>query len=136
MGFGTRNIDLVPFALYQYCFITYLYMMQYTGTVRFIGPKEEIGANALVKQTVVLEEDTDREFKWGLAVDFFKDKTELLNGVKVGDMITVHLNTRVNESKTQPGRFFNSITAWRLEAGQGSEKPASKKSEANDDLPF
>ena len=109
--------------------------MQYTGTVKFIGPKETIGANALEKQTIVLEEETDREFKGGLAVDFFKEKTELLNGVKVGDMITVHINTRVNESKTQPGRYFNSITGWRLEAGAVSEKAASKK-ESNDDLPF
>jgi hypothetical protein len=37
--------------------------MQYTGTVKFIGPKEEVGANALIKQTMVLEENTDREFK-------------------------------------------------------------------------
>ncbi len=111
--------------------------MQYTGTVKFIWQKEEIGANALVKQTVVLEEETDREFKGGLAVDFFKEKTDLLNGVKVGDMITVYINTRVNESKTQAGRYFNSITGWRLEAGQGSEKPAAKKTnESNDDLPF
>ena len=74
--------------------------MQYTGTVKVIGPKEEVGANALVKQTMVLEENTDREFKGGLAVDFFKEKTELLDGVKVGDMVTAYLNTRVNESKT------------------------------------
>lgn len=82
-----------------------------------------------------MEEETDREFKGGLAVDFFKDKTELLSNVKIGDLVTVHINTRVNESKTQPGRYFNSITAWRLEAGAVSEKPAGKK-ENNDDLPF
>ena len=109
--------------------------MQYTGTVKFIWPKETIGANALEKQTIVLEEETDREFKGGLAVDFFKDKTELVNNLKVGDLVTVHINTRVNESKTQPGRYFNSITAWRLEQGAVSEKPAGKK-ESNDDLPF
>ena len=111
--------------------------MQYTGTVKFIWPKETIGANALDKQTLVLEEETDREYKGGLAVDFFKEKTELLSNVKVGDLITVYINTRVNESKTQPGRYFNSITGWRLEAGAGSEsKGGSKKEEANDDLPF
>jgi len=38
-------------------------IMQYTGTVKFIGPKETIGANGLEKQTIVLEEETDREFK-------------------------------------------------------------------------
>jgi len=37
--------------------------MQYTGTVKFIGPKETIGANEIEKQTIVLEEETDREFK-------------------------------------------------------------------------
>ena len=109
--------------------------MQYTGTVKFIWPKETIGSNGLEKQTVVLEEDTEREFKGGLAVDFFKEKTELLNEIKVGDLITVHINTRVNESKTQPGRYFNSITGWRLEQGAGSSN-TNKKEEADDDLPF
>jgi len=81
----------------------------------------------------VLEEETDREYKGGLAIDFFKEKTELLSNIKVGDLVTVYLNTRVNESKTQPGRWFNSITGWRLE--QGAEN-STKKEEENDDLPF
>lgn len=106
--------------------------MQYTGTVKFIWPKEEVGANAIVKQTIVLEEETDREFKGGLAVDFFKEKTDLLNDVNVGDMITVYINTRVNESKTQPGRYFNSISGRRLEAGNAG----GAKKEEGDDLPF
>ena len=110
--------------------------MQYTGTVKFIWPKETIGVNDLEKQTIVLEEETDREFKGGLAVDFWKEKTELINNVKVGDLITVHINTRVSESKTQPGRYFNSITGWRLEAGANNENKASSKKEENDDLPF
>jgi len=110
--------------------------MQYTGTVKFIWPKETIGVNDLEKQTIVLEEETDREFKGGLAVDFFKEKTELVSNLKVGDLVTVHINTRVNESKTQPGRYFNSITGWRLEAWAGSESKGSGKKEDNDDLPF
>ena len=110
--------------------------MQYTGTVKFIWPKETIGVNDLEKQTIVLEEETDREFKGGLAVDFFKDKIELISNIKVGDVITVYINTRVNESKTQPGRYFNSITGWRLEQGASNENKPSAKKEANDDLPF
>ena len=108
--------------------------MQYTGTVKFIWPKETVGANGIEKQTIVLEEETDREYKGGLAVDFFKEKTELLSSIKVGDLITVYLNTRVNESKTQPGRRFNSVTGWRLEQGAGTA--GGKKEETNDDLPF
>lgn len=107
--------------------------MQYQGNVKFIGQKETIGEN-LEKQTIVLEENTDREFKGSLAVDFFRDKIQLLDNVKVGDLITVHLNTRCNESKTQPGRYFNSVTAWRIETGAQQSAPAGQA--ANDDLPF
>ena len=80
-----------------------------------------------------MEEETDREYKGGLAVDFFKEKTELLSNIKIGDLITVYINTRVNESKTQPGRRFNSITGRRLEQGAGN---TSGNKEASDDLPF
>ena len=62
------------------------------------------------------------EQKWGL------------EGVRVGDLVTVQLNSRCNESKTQPGRYFNSITCWKLTAGQGA--PASAAPKADDDLPF
>lgn len=107
--------------------------MQYEGIVKAICQKEVIG-NDLEKQTLVLEENTDREFKGSLAVDFFRDKIALLEGVKVGDVVTVQLNSRCNESKTQPGRYFNSITCWKLTAGQGA--PASAAPKADDDLPF
>jgi hypothetical protein len=71
-----------------------------------------------------------------LAVDFFKDKTQLLENIKVGDTVTVHLNARCNESKTQPGRYFNSITGWRIEQGAQEQAQASSKKSGGDDLPF
>ena len=107
--------------------------MQYQGIVKFIWSKEIIGDN-LEKQTIVLEEISDREFKWSLAVDFFRDKIALLDNVKIWDTVTAHLNSRCNESKTQAGRYFNSITCWRIESGSASQSaPASSQS---DDLPF
>jgi len=75
--------------------------MQYTGFVKFIGPRETIG-EGVEKQTVVLEENTDREFKGSIAVDFFRDKINLLSDVNTGDLITVHLNARANESLQKP----------------------------------
>ncbi len=108
--------------------------MQYEGIVKVICPKEVIG-NDLEKQTLVLEENTDREFKGSLAVDFFRDKIALLEGVKVGDVVTVQLNSRCNESKTQAGRFFNSITCWKLTAG-ANQSAAGSAPKADDDLPF
>ena len=103
--------------------------MQYQGFVKFIGPKETIG-EGVDKQTIVLEENTDREYKGSIAVDFFRDKINLLADVNTGDLITVHLNARANESKNQPGRRFNSITCWRIEKASWSESSSS------DDLPF
>lgn len=107
--------------------------MQYEGIVKFIGQREVIG-NDLEKQTIVLEENTDREFKGSLAIDFFRDKIALLEWVKVGDLVTAQLNSRCNESKTQAGRYFNSITCWKLTAGAGQSSAAAPK--VDDDLPF
>jgi hypothetical protein len=106
-------------------------IMHYQGIVKFIWQKESI-AEGVEKQTIVLEENTDREFKGSLAVDFFRDKIQLLENVKVGDLVTAHLNTRSNESKNQPGRYFNSVTCWRIETGN-QWTPAQS---SNDDLPF
>ena len=103
--------------------------MQYQGFVKFIGPKETIG-EGVEKQTIVLEENTDREYKGSIAVDFFRDKINLLADVNTGDLITVHLKARANESKNQPGRWFNSITCWRI------EKSSSEGTNGWDDLPF
>ena len=104
--------------------------MQYQGTVKYIGPRETIGAGDIEKQTIVLEEISDREFKGSIAVDFFRDKIALLEGVNLGNVITVHLNARANESRNQPGRWFNSITCWRV------EKAGATPSASSDDLPF
>ena len=105
--------------------------MQYQGTVKHIAPVETIGANGdIQKQTIVLEEISDREFKGSIAVDFFRDKIALLEGVNLGDVITVHLNARANESRNQPGRYFNSITCRRVEKSNGAANSSS------DDLPF
>lgn len=106
--------------------------MEYTGKVKFIGEKEVIGDKKLEKMTIVLDEETDREFKWGLAVDFFGDKIALTEWIKLNDVITVYLNTRVSESKTQPGKYFNSISSWKVV----KDKEETKEGTENEDLPF
>lgn len=103
--------------------------MEYTGKVTFIWDRDFVGANNLEKITICLEEATEKEFKWSLSVDFFNDKIDLLNGVNVGDVITVHINTKTFEHKTIPGKYFNSITVWKLD----KQKPTKVE---QDDLPF
>ena len=103
--------------------------MQYQGFVKFIWPRETIW-EGIEKQTIVLEENTDREYKGSIAVDFFRDKIALLSDVNTDDLITVHLKFRANESKNQPGRWFNSITCWRI------EKANASAGDSSDELPF
>lgn len=104
--------------------------MQYEGKIIHIGDVETVGQNALQKRTVVLEEHTDREFKGGIAFDLIKDKVDLINSFKVGDMVKVSLNFRTNYSENTQ-RYYTSISAWRIEALNGSNTPVQ-----DDDLPF
>lgn len=86
--------------------------MNYQGKITHILPLEHVGANQLAKRTIILEEATDKEWKGGLAVDFLKDKTELVNDVQVGDIVDCSLNFRVNEYN---GRRYNWVTCWKME---------------------
>lgn len=103
--------------------------MQYSGKVTYIGPVEEIGENKTPKITFVLTEITDREYPGSLAVDIWGDKTGLIDGVAEGDEITAFLNSR---SREYNGRYYNSISAWRIEKGNGG----TTKPEEDEDLPF
>lgn len=114
--------------------------MNYEGKITHILPLEHVWANQLPKRTIILEEVTDKERKWGLAVDFLKDKTELVTDVKVGDIVTCNLNFRVNEYN---GRRYNWITCWKMEKQWwSSDSPAPAATESfewekySDELPF
>jgi hypothetical protein len=52
--------------------------MNYEGKIIKLLPEETVGKNNLRKQTIVLEEINDREWKGGLVVDFFNDKIDLV----------------------------------------------------------
>ena len=103
--------------------------MQYQGFVKFIGPRETIG-EGVEKQTIVLERTLTESSKGLSQLIFLETKINLLSDVNTGDLITVHLNARANESRNQPGRWFNSITCRRVE--KSSTAPAN----SSDDLPF
>lgn len=105
--------------------------MQYEGTITFIGEIETVGQNALQKRTVVLEEVTDREFKWGLAFDLIKDKVNLIDPFHVGDTVKVSLNFRTNYSENTQ-RYYTSISAWRIDGMNAG----AWNSAQDDDLPF
>ena len=87
--------------------------MTYNWIIINIGEIFTVGQNWLQKRTVVLEEATDKEYKWGIAFDLIKDKVNLIYGFKVGDTVEVSLNFRTNYSE-KTKNYYNSINAWSI----------------------
>lgn len=74
------------------------------------------------KQTIVLEEDRDTEYKGGIVIDFWGEKTSLLSGLNIWEKVTVWLNSKAREYN---GRRYNAITWWKLEKSSGWAAPAA-----------
>ena len=100
--------------------------MNYIWKLVYIWEIEKVGKNALDKRTVVLEEVTDKDYKWWLAFDLIKDKVFLTDDFRVWDTVEVSLNFKASEYN---GRWFTNINARKIEG---------KKTEAEEDnsLPF
>jgi len=94
-------------------FIFINYIMEYTWTIIKIGKIETVGKSAMEKRTVVLEEVTDKEFKWGIVFDLIKERTKLIDWYHVGDTITVSLNFKTSYYQVKD-TYYNSITAWKI----------------------
>lgn len=115
--------------------------MEYEGTIINLIPEELVGQNQLRKKAIVVEEITDRDYKWSVVVDFYGDKCDLLNGFKVGDEVKVGLNFRAREYNN---RRYNGISWWRVDSltgwGESSQGQSSSAAPATtsyeDDLPF
>lgn len=89
--------------------------MQYNWIVAQLLPEEVIGEKQLRKRTIILDEDSDSQYKGWLAVDFFNDKIDMIASLKTWQKVTVYLNSKVREYN---GRRYNSITGWRIDTDQ------------------
>lgn len=105
--------------------------MNYTWIIINIWAITTVGQNWLQKRTVVLEEATDKDYKWGIAFDLIKDKVNLIDGFKVGDTVEVSLNFRTNYSE-KTKNYYNSINAWSIKKVWASTDTSS----VDDDMPF
>ena len=105
--------------------------MNFEWIITMIGNEETVWQNNLRKITFVIEEESDREFKWSIAVDIFGDRVDMMKDFKVWDKVNAALNSRAREYN---GRWFNGVSAWRLDKTDWSAAP--KSAPAEDDLPF
>jgi hypothetical protein len=95
--------------------------------------------------------DASGNYPQDILFQLTQDRTNLLEGVNVNDMVNVTFNIRGREWTSPAGevKYFNSLDVWKLEKAQGGAaptppdvKPADATSaetlveEDDDDLPF
>jgi hypothetical protein len=82
-------------------------------------------ASGFKKQVIVIE--VDGKFPQKVAVEFGKEKIDLLSSVAVGNEVSASVNIRGSEYN---GRYFVSLSGWKIDilsAGTSTE---------TDDIPF
>lgn len=102
-----------------------------TGTVHHIGPIESVGSNGFTKRLLVV--NNGQQYDNLTPIELKKDKTSLADGLKVGQAVTVHVNVGGREYS---GKYYSSITGWKVEAQSAQHPEAAPLAEDSDSLPF
>lgn len=103
-----------------------------SGKLIVLNDSEAV-SEKLTKRTFVVE--TAEQYPQSLLFEAINDKTKLLDKFKVSQDVTVSFNLRGREYK---GKYFNTLSVWRIVAGEGvSEQPVDVSAAPDDDdLPF
>ena len=91
--------------------------LQFEGKVVKVLPKQTFWS-WFEKQTLILEEDSTKEYKQSLSVDFFKEKMKMLDSLKEGDSVVVKFNTKTKEHN---GRYYNSINGRAIDTNKNND---------------
>lgn len=126
---------------------------QLTGKIKVIGAIEQKSDTFKVR-TFVVTIDGDTTYPQHVQLQATNDKCDMLNTFTVGSEVTVAFNLRGREwtGTDNSVKYFNSLDAWRIEAGATAAAPAQGGAQANaiptnqmpvtvvpetgDDLPF
>ena len=115
--------------------------LQFTGTIHLIGETKQI-TDTFSKREFVVTDGADQYPKF-INFELIKDNVDLVNGLKVGQEITVSFNLdgRIWTNPQGEDKFFNSLKAWKIEAVGNAPAPkkAPKQQEPEGDvqnLPF
>jgi len=124
--------------------------MELQGKVKVIGNEQQVSATFKKRELVIV---TDSQYPEHILIEFNQDKTDLLNGLSIGQEVKVSINIRGREWVNPQGetKYFNSISGWKVEKLQ-SEAPSTQLApvpaastfepasnftkEEHDDLPF
>ena len=87
--------------------------MEIKGKIKVLGATQEVSATFKKRELVVA---TEEQYSQPILIEFVQDKTELLNGYKVGESVTVSINLKGREwvSPQNEVKYFNSIHGWKI----------------------
>ena len=88
--------------------------MELTGTIHKIEETQTF-ESGFQKRTLVI--NNEQQYRPFVAIDFLKDRIDLLDKYKVGDAVSVSVNIGNDYYKD---KLYNSITGWRIEKSEGS----------------
>ena len=87
--------------------------MNLTGQIKAIMPAKETATFKSVE--VIITTDFDTKYPQHISVQLNQGKTSLIDGIKVGDLVTAEFNLRGRlYQKDGIDKYFNSIEIWQL----------------------
>ncbi|MEN8887140.1 MAG: DUF3127 domain-containing protein [Winogradskyella sp.] len=98
--------------------------MEVKGKIKLIAETQTFDSGFTKRQLVVT---TDEMYPQDVAIDFVKDKCDVLNAYKVGQSVQVGINIRGNEYN---GKYYVSLQGWKIDK---AEAVASTGNELQDD---
>lgn len=116
--------------------------MNITGVVYKLGQTQTFDSG-FKKRVIVIK--TMGDYPQTIPFEFLKDRADLLNGVKDGDMVTVSFDIRGNEYN---GKFYVNLVGFKIDATEDGNKviaqvakekvksPMDDIPNTDDDLPF
>jgi len=112
--------------------------MEIKGTVKEIYQEQVISDKFKKREFVVT--DNSSQYPQDLLIQCTNDKCDLLDKIKVGAYVRVHINLR-GRGWTSPKdgitKYFNTIEGWKIDFNEQEEPAVENKSDKDDDdLPF
>lgn len=98
--------------------------MELTGKIIVLQDTETVGTKGFQKRVFVVE-TTEDKYPQKIALEFTKDKCDVLDGFSVGQNVKVEFNIRGSEYN---GRYYVSLQAWKIAAASGAPaaRPAAR----------
>ena len=109
--------------------------MQIEGTLKVINPEKQISATFKTREFVVT---SDSSYPQHILIQLTQDKCEYLDGYSVGEQVKVSININGKEWQNQTTgeiKYFNSISAWRIERVQGHQTQGPPPAPADEYAP-